>query len=345
MRKSLGFRLGLASLAIVTMFTILPSAARAGSITFQNGPGGTQAQIDNIDFAAGNAVAKGGTNISLGSTLTTYYQANVGDLSNGGVFQFTSTLNSKFFLTAVYGVTEKVSSLGLDSKGNTIANFGLASGAKVNYLDIYANKTGSGKNGPGTGFNATGTLILHAQMTEIVSVFSDKPDGTHNVPFATGGHGSNYPKTKNSVGVVTTTGTAAGAGGFNITAQILFANSDWFPSISGNPTINFIIPTGNLKDEFTGVDASKQFVVGSTFGGGSTSIFKPTPGNVNGLPAAAGGTGKDVLFQVNASASFSSVPEPSTFVLLSFGVVLVGGIYSIRRMKALKRAAVPNECA
>ena len=345
MMKAHGFRLALASLAMVAVAAFHSSAARGDFVTFQNGSGGTTAQINSIVDASGNTLSVGSDTASLNSNLNTYYQAQVANLygvngSGQKVAEFAGQLNSTFFLTVMFGVTEQVTAVGTNSNGTNTLTESLATKANqtANYFNIYAQTSLTANDATGTGFNS-GTLILGGVITQLGSSFTADANNNNPVLFnnGAGSGGSTGPTSGNSVGQPPLAGSSAnqpGSGSFTLTIQVTSADANWFPNAISNSYITFVIPSGNLNDQFSNVTPASSF---NLLQGPTTGAYTPNLGNTNGLTSLNSGTGKDFQFQTDASAGFlvQPVPEPASFMLFALGGLPFLGI-SIRRRLARK---------
>lgn len=334
MMKVHRLRLGLMSLAAMATFAFGSSVAQADVITFADGFTGQTANINTIDFSGGNTLSVGGLDATtIGATTNTYYQSSVGDLKNNGTFEFAGSLNSTFFLTAMFGVTEQVTAFGGNSDGTVTAKLGLAGTQSVNYFNLYAQQTNqTASDHLGTGFH-DGTLIYSGIVTSLTSTFTDDNTGKNNVTFDNSGGTPDAagPTSGKAVGTPPGGGTNSGTGSFNITVESTYANPSWFPNLTP-ATILFVLPQGSLVDQFT-INPSQNFDLGSGPGTGLTfTPHTPVLGTVDGLTPALNPTGQDFQFQTNASATFATTPEPASVTLMVIGL---GGLsLAVRRRKA-----------
>jgi hypothetical protein len=289
----------------------LGTSARADVINFN--PGGTGAPgvaIKSFDEAVGNAVAVSAAPQAPGTPFELFYQAVITSYTdaNGNVVSLTGG-NTQF--TIVAGFQEQITSIGPGPN----FTFAFVPGGN-NYLEIYANTTGSNlaNNSTGTGFN-TGTLILSGK------IFSNDPSiGNFQVNSPTPVKFDQFDNP--TPPVFANTLTTVGGGQTTISAQVTSVDSNYFISPPQIFALNFRTSNG---DPFTDVSPSQAFVQGP---GGPGVLYVPNLGAINGV------SGPDVQFQADASNSFTVAPEPTGMTLLGIGLAttFLGGA-TLRRKR------------
>ena len=275
---------------------VFGSSARAGDIQFSpEGSGGPTYTIGGIDPGPGNALAVGSIPLSVGATFQLDYQAFVPALIGANGQDFTPPgLGSTYQLTVVGSFTEVVT--GLYANG-TVATFSMAASQSNSFFELYYNSSVVANNLAGTGFNVGTLVIAGTPATNLPSesVFSLSSSGSTE-PFDQFNQ-SNYP------GISTVVGSGA---------TMLWANTTYYnPAFVGTP-ISEMAFNFSLVTPFDEVDPSKLFV-GSP--GTSAPSVIPNIGTINGV------NGTDFQFQTDSNISFTSIPEPSSVILATMGML------------------------
>jgi hypothetical protein len=279
---------------------VFGSSARAGLIQFApEGSSGSTYTIGGIDPGPGNALAVSAVPLTVGGTFQLDYQAFVPALINTQGQDFTPTgLGSTYQLTVLGSFTEVVTSL---SPSGTVATFALAPTQSSNsFFELYYNPTVVANTLAGTGFNVGTLVIAGTPATNLpnVSVFSISTTGGSPNTAA-----FDQYITNNYAGV----STVVGSGSSMLSANISYYN----PAFVGTP-ISEISFNSSLVTPFDEIDPSALFVGSS---GTSAPGVVPKIGTINGV------NGTDFQFQADGNLSFSSVPEPSSLTLATFGVL------------------------
>ena len=324
--------------AAATMALSLSTHA-ADFITFDpTGVGGVSAgdltNVSAFDWLFGNALAAGvnSTNgIAVGTSFTTYYQANLGTVVRplAGDPDFLNGSGGNFF-TAVAAFGETVTGC---TSGSLFAcqNAEFSFNASTpNFFRIYKT-TGEASDFTGAGF--TGTLILSG--TVVPTGFSSNFN-VSGAPTATTLCGSVLAPTTNCLdqsangnqwpGVSTVTGS----GGSTLQIVVDSALANYFPDIAVGTLISFSFFNTSQVLAFNETDPSKCF---ATLAGDCK--VTSTIGAINGAPIVLGG-GKDVIFQADANQSFTravnKVPEPGTLALAGLALITMVGLGRRRRV-------------
>ena len=290
----------------LAVIVLLANQVKADIINFDpDGQGGQGAySVGSFDFLQGNSLSEDVLLGGVGHEWTLYYQASLGSLVNPSGNVITGTgLNSSYQITAVAAIT--VRTTGLDLSGLT---FERAANPTTNFMRLYYDTNLNSNALTGAGYN-DGTLILDSLAeTDMAGFFF----------FTTANAGALDQFNVNNWAGVNTRG---GIGSFSVGADITYANSDFFQVNNPNESFDLLFANTSEIVPFRQTDPSQQFWDGSGFV--ATNI-----GSFNGV------TGPDVLVQADANASFSVVPEASSFIMGGLGASLLAAIGFKRRKTA-----------
>jgi hypothetical protein len=238
---------------------------------------------------------------------------------------FSETLTSQVFGNSGTGVP------GQDKQVTTTLGLDSSAGA-TNFFRIYANTPGTANYANGTGFGASGTLILAGTIlgTGFSSQFNELGSGTTLANFvaATDTFDKNAPA--NGDTTFQAMRSVIGNGSTNLTVQVnvSFTDPNFFPDANNRPFQLAFQTTSSLP--FGSIVPSQNF-----FNGAATFAAVIGSGPVTAQTGTNGQTGPDFMFQADASNSFA-VPEPGsiTMAVTALGLVsLVGGVRVHRRRR------------
>jgi hypothetical protein len=300
----------MASIMVSMLLLAATSSAFANSIPVN--VIGVQGPVGSFDWKPGNALAVNAiSNNSLGNPFQLYYQASLSSYldPNGNVITNNNGLKVNNDITVIASFGEIVKNLTVISPTEQSATFGLDPNMSINYVKMYYNNNPATFSSDlnGTNFDA-GALILSGHVTNLLGS-----------TFATTGLGGALDASPNG-NQWGATQTLQGSGGSFVVAAI-----DWYDP-------NYITATHNLVLKLADIDTSNNlpFTKGDPakfMNNGAGGLFATNVGAVNAL------TGPDVLFASDGVTSFSAVPEPSTMMLLGFGLA---GLVGLRYRKAKK---------
>jgi hypothetical protein len=303
----------------------------------------------------GSTYFSGGTQIPF----NLFFQAKINDVDGTLLREgLDSTAVTGTEITIAVAFQEVVTSIIVDAKGATTANFGLARVQTNNFLEIwFDNITNQDQQIPdptsptaandleGTGFN-DGRLILTARVTAVPTSDFTIPDpklrkdldnaGVDNYDGPGGNAGPTshiYPPNPNPTPAID---TVVGEGATNLEALVTSADSAfWILPTGVILNLTFFDTTQALPYDL--VDPSARWVKGPNGaprvvdGAGDPTGF--SLGTVNGDLTGSGGD--DVQFEADGNTSFTITPEPTScalWLLAAGGVVLTGRMRRRRRM-------------
>jgi len=318
-----------------------------------DGGGGLTGPVDigSFDWNATSFVAQGGQSAVaafVGSTggcpagsctFTVFSQGSLSSVNNPqGQFVFVNGLNTAYQITYVAKITETVT--GVNSLANpTQATFATVPGA-TGFINLYFSPINSDQLN-GSGFN-DGTLILRG--TTVGSATGDFTiSNATSVPLDNSPDGNDWGAQNTITGsgrtdtIAFDSLTVNGAFFQSALAQfgIEFSNlSQSVPFNTTNPMACFVTIDMNQVQCST---YDQQF--GLTYAlqpADANGGFIPKVGNVNsGGAAGCGGAFPticpDFVAQTDPNSPFRSVPEPTSFLLLGFGLVAVS-VYRRRQI-------------
>ncbi len=319
----------LAALAVAALALAVPAQASTIVPIDPDGPG-PQAliQVGALDWNVGNSIM-----LNLGSgTSQVYAQGNLANFDNPGPIAGTG-LNVNYEWTYDLGFLNSVSQTCLPDCTNPtsmLTQLTSISGGD-NFFRIWFDPSKDSNPLTGTGYT-NGTMILEGfieagggnnftaqNLTGICSTgvtCAATPNGSP-IPLDNFGP-NNYPGMS----------SVTGSGGGQIAIHVTFANPAFFLT---NP-VTLLVDFTTKNAPFGQTDPSLQFtngagspVAGATIAsiGACNGCLGTNPGPVT--PSNPTNTAPNVMVQVDANSSFgtTAVPEPSSLLLVSLGLVCV----------------------
>lgn len=300
------------AIALVALVSMSRPASSAEIVLFDaDGGGDGFKQMNRLDLDVGTGLAQNAataiTNKFLGTGPTDFlllYQAKLNAVNlNAGTVNYPG-LNSTFEITAVLSLRENVSNVIIGGT-NAFASFNAAGNSVEDFIQLYYDPTPDADVLGGSGFN-DGTLILSATVlgSNLSGSFTSDFDPAQIQPldqFNADDWGGQL--------------TVPGLGSFSIASLISYADPNFFATLNPSTVLNLAFAQGNANLPFNLNDPSHVMYNGAI----------PNIGAVNGL------SGPDVLLQVDAAASFTVIPEPSSIVIMATGFGILGFVARRRR--------------
>lgn len=309
-------------IAAIGAFATLCSAGTAMALTTGPISIAGAGSVNTFDWTPGTAYAKGGNLINPDGSITSfplYFQASLGNYLNASNAAILGTgLNTSYEVTiaAGFGETGQAFPLG-GTKGVADFNF---DPTQPNFVTIYKDSAMNANQLAGTGFNdGTPVLTGHVVATDFSSSFVSLNSLSASGPFSNlDSNGTNNWDTMGPGG--TNQLTVSGSGATSVTIKVDSYDNTFFNGTFDMLTFFAATNTSNVLP-FNQADPSKQY-----FDGTALQAINPGDlGSVNGSFVPGLGSG-NILFQADANTSFASttVPEPSTILLMGLGLAGLG---------------------
>jgi hypothetical protein len=299
---------------------IIGMQTNADAILFDpTGSGSTTGAIDIAQWdwgpAPALAVDGGGDPLVVGDTFTLLTHGLLNAVAGPDAGDLTDSLPAGAEITFVAGFVEEV--ISASSDGVSSSAVFTATGTGTNFFEVFIDfepdaDLDIGDDGSaGTGFN-DGTPLFSGTITGGLGNFSSIFTDPVLLDNFTG------DDTSGATGFSDPQQTVTGTGGTTINTTVLFSNfnPNYFPEVTSPLAYLFNTNTSNNLPFFQ-VDPANNFWDGSAY-------IPPQVGAINGAP----GFGPNTTFQADASTSeigTSEIPEPSTIILLGFGLLGVVG--------------------
>lgn len=352
---------GLRQLRLVLLATLMAlgslTASAWGSTTLDFNPtggglGGTTnfgpLTIGSVDPIPGSAlalnfnqpVAGGGFQLpAVGQTFDLLYQANVGnllDVNGNAVFGYGTSGNTGQ-LTVVARLTEV-----LDSISAAVATFHSAGGGVINY---YFNPTRAANALHGTDFapgTPGNTLAAGTYIPVYTGTFRAGDGGNFSADLTKLTPLDNFaPNSYNGTGGSANLQSFQGQGGTNLSVQTTSLDGAFFTNAPPAGLLVQLLNTSNNLP-FNQTDPSSQMWDGTIAAGAVNDGFNAGQASTLSNPqGVVPPTGPNVLFQADANASFTSVPEPGTISMAMTGIGLasLGGLRTYWRRRHRSKTA------
>ncbi len=308
--------------AVYLLFgTLISIQAYAGPMVFND----TNGTIDvySLDWNVGNALAVNSVPVSASPSTNSFdifMQATLGGFNDiEGDSIIGTGLNAAYEITVVAGFREI---------GYTIANsatFVHDPTGTINFVELYLDTNISGVGNTksnsltGNGYHE-GSLLLSGHIISSNGGFTIVPNPDGSIPTGNLDNfvSNNYP------GI----GTVVGTGSNNFAAAIDYVDSTYI--LNALNLDNLLVSMISNTSQILPYDQTNP---SGKFWNGTADILPnltPTPGNplytkVNGF-APTDGNIYDFQFQADANSSFTTIPEPTTMLLLGIGLLGFAGV-------------------
>ncbi len=352
-----------AALAFIFTVGFAASASAADLILFDaDGAKATNGAVwvGGFDWSPSSTLADGAIPAGEGDSFNTYSHGALNGFTDAdgdpaGAPIGLNTAGSGFEITFISAFSETISSLttsaatcvgtcdgaGGDDEFTFTQTIQLvqAGTQTVNFFQIYYDDLSDGtglksSSLSGLGFD-DGQLILSADVTAVSGNFTTKftfTDVNNNGSFDLG------TDTLTGFGLLDQSSngddwggqlTVSGEGSTQLVGDVTYQDYAFFQTNISNLLADLFFNTSNVLP-FKETNPSKSFDTDTSNPGGTLSLAGGgiSLGSVNGL------NGPDILFQTDANNSFlaSPIPEPSSVLLLSLGLLFMGGM-AVRRTR------------